>query len=74
MLVLATNERFLPTGGTFEAILASESHWLQPILVLSVHWWPTRAGLGRVLDSKIHSISLTPPTTHVMPRPPPAHG
>ena len=25
-------------GHTFRAILASESHWLQPVLILSVHW------------------------------------
>jgi hypothetical protein len=39
-------------GGTFRAILASESHWLQPWLVLSDHWWPTPAGVGRVLDGQ----------------------
>jgi hypothetical protein len=49
MLVLATSERFLPAGGTFRVILASESHWLQPVLVLSVHWWPALASVGRVL-------------------------
>jgi len=47
--VLATSERFLPVGGTFKEILASESHWLQPGLVLSVHWWPAPTGVGRVL-------------------------
>jgi hypothetical protein len=35
--LLATSERFLPAGGTFRVILASKSHWLQPVLVLSVH-------------------------------------
>ena len=49
MLVLVINERFLPARGIFRAILASESHWLQPVLVLSVHWWPTPIGVGRVL-------------------------
>jgi hypothetical protein len=49
LLVLATTERFLPARGTFRAILASESHWLQPMLVLSVRWWPAPAGVGRVL-------------------------
>jgi hypothetical protein len=34
LLVLATSERFLPAWGTFRAILPSESHWLQPVLVL----------------------------------------
>jgi hypothetical protein len=37
LLVRATSERFLPTWGTFRAILASESHWLQLVLVFSVH-------------------------------------
>jgi hypothetical protein len=46
MLVLATSERFLPTWGTFRAILASESHWLQQVLIFSVRWWPTPAGVG----------------------------
>jgi hypothetical protein len=35
--------------GTFTVILASESHRLQPVLVLSVRWWPTPAGVGRIL-------------------------
>ena len=48
LLVLATNERFLLAWGTFRAILASESHWLQPMLVLSVHGWPTPTCVGRV--------------------------
>ena len=48
LLVLATSERFLPTWGTFRAMLASESHWLQPMLVLSIHCWPTPACVGRV--------------------------
>ena len=49
MLVLATSERFLPAMGTFKAILTSESHRLQPMLVLSVQWWPTLAGVGKIL-------------------------
>jgi hypothetical protein len=49
LLVLATCERFLPTWGTFRAILASESHWLQRVLVLSIRWGPTPACVGRVL-------------------------
>jgi hypothetical protein len=32
-----TSERFLLAGGNFRAIVASESHWLQLVLVLSVH-------------------------------------
>jgi gamma-glutamyl:cysteine ligase YbdK (ATP-grasp superfamily) len=38
LAVRATSERFLPERGTFRAILANEGHWLQPMLVLSVHW------------------------------------
>jgi hypothetical protein len=53
LLVLATSERFLSARGHFIVILASESHWLQPVLVLSVHWWPTPAGVGRVFVSSI---------------------
>jgi hypothetical protein len=45
MLVRATSERFLPAWGTFRAILASESHWLQPLLVLFVHRWPAPLGM-----------------------------
>ena len=38
LLVRATRERFLPAGGTFGVGLASESHWLQAMLVLiTVH-------------------------------------
>ena len=40
LLVRATSERFLPTWATFRAGLASENHWLQPVLVLTIHWWP----------------------------------
>jgi hypothetical protein len=39
LLVRAITERFLPTGGTFRVGLASESHWLQPLLVLTVSEW-----------------------------------
>ena len=37
LLVLATSERFLPTWAIFKISLASENHWLQPMLVLIVH-------------------------------------
>jgi len=50
LLVQATSERFLPAGGTFRVILANESHWLQPMLVLFIHWWPAPTGVGSVLD------------------------
>ena len=59
MMVLATSEQFLQARGTFRAILASESHWLQPMLILSFHWWPTPAGVGRVLVTRARGASLT---------------
>ena len=33
-------------GATFGAGLASESHWLHLILVLTVHWWPALVCVG----------------------------
>jgi hypothetical protein len=53
LLVLATSERFLLARGTFRAILASESHWLQPVLVRSVRWWPAPTCVGRVLVTRV---------------------
>jgi len=49
LLVQVIIERFLPAGGIFKVILVSESQWLQPMLILSVHWWPAPAGMGSVL-------------------------
>ena len=49
LLVRVTSERFLSAWGIFRVILASESHWLQPVLVFSVHWWPTRVSVGGLL-------------------------
>ena len=46
LLVLATNERSLPAWGTFRAILASESHRLQPMVVLSLVANTIRCGEG----------------------------
>jgi hypothetical protein len=37
LLVRATSERFLPAGALLQLGLVSESHWLQPVLVLTVH-------------------------------------
>ena len=34
---------------TFRIGLASENHWLQPMLVLIVHWWPTPVIVGGLL-------------------------
>ena len=36
LLVRAINERFVPARVTFRSVLASESHWLQPMLVLTL--------------------------------------
>ena len=33
-------EQFPPARATFRSGLASESQWLQPLLVLTVRWWP----------------------------------
>ena len=38
LLVRVTSEPFLQGGTTFKVGLANESHWLQPMLVLTVHW------------------------------------
>ena len=46
LLVWATSERFLPAGSLLRVGLASESHWLQPVSVLTVHRWPTPASVG----------------------------
>ena len=39
LLVRAISERFLPARATFKSVLASESHSLQLVLVLTVQWW-----------------------------------
>ena len=58
LLVRVTGEGFQPAWGTFRASLASESHWLQlVVLVLSVHWWPTPIIMGGLLVS--HVIVVT---------------
>ena len=46
LLVRATNKRFLPTRITFESVLASESHRLHPVLVLTVLWGPAPVSVG----------------------------
>ena len=44
------HEQFLPAGATFSPGSASESHWLQPVLVLTVHWWAAPVCVGGLLD------------------------
>ena len=39
ILVRATIEQFLPARISFRVGFASESFWLQPVPVLTVHWW-----------------------------------
>ena len=40
ILVQATSERILLAGATFSPGSATERHWLKPMLVLTVRWWP----------------------------------
>ena len=48
-MVRATSERFLQAGTIFGVGLAGESHWLQLVLVLTVHLWPAPVGVGGLL-------------------------
>ena len=54
LLARATNERFLLTRATFRSILASKNHWLQPVLVLTVRWWPAPVSVGGRLVAHGH--------------------
>ena len=38
LLVRETSERFLPSWSTFRVGLISESHWLQLVMILTIHW------------------------------------
>ena len=49
LLVRTTSERFPPAKATFRSVLASESHWLQPLLVLTVRWWTGTSKCGRAI-------------------------
>ena len=48
--VRATSEQFLPARVTFRADVAGGSHWLQPMLVVTVHWWLTPVSVGGLLS------------------------
>ena len=50
LLVWASSKRFLPARATFMSVLASESHWLQRVLVLTVRWWSAPVSVGGLLD------------------------
>ena len=62
LLVRAINERFLPSRNTFRNVLASESQWLQPVLVLTVRWWPNTSKCGWAISaSSIITVLLECP-------------
>ena len=46
LLVRATSERFLLVGATFRTGWVSKSHWMQPVLLLTVHQWPSPVCVG----------------------------
>ena len=46
LLVWATSERFPPARATFRSVLANKSQQLQPLLVLTVRWWPGTSKYG----------------------------
>ena len=46
LLVRATSERFPPARATFRSVLANKSQQLQPLLVLTVRWWPGTSKYG----------------------------
>ena len=60
LLVRATNERFLPARATLRSVVASESHWLQPVLILTVQWWPAPISVGGLLQVRATSERFLP--------------
>jgi hypothetical protein len=72
LLVRATSEQFLPAEATFRVGLASDSQWLQPMLVLAVHWWPTPVIVGGLLVVAIVGSPhpWAPPQVHPIRRAP----
>ena len=60
----------IPTGkGHFRSVLASESHWLQPLLVLIVRWWSGTSKCGRANNHPSSTSKSTP--TYISLKPPP---
>ena len=43
------SERSLPAWATFKVGLASESYWMEPMLVLDIHWWPAPVSVDGLL-------------------------
>ena len=60
LLVRATIERFPPARATFRSVLASESQWLQPLLVLTVRWWPGTVSVGELIVKKVKPLHPFP--------------
>ena len=48
-MLWSISEQLLSTGVTFSSNLASESHWMWPVLVETVHWWPALESAGGLL-------------------------
>jgi hypothetical protein len=65
LLVQATSERFLPAWSTFTHGLANERHWLQPVLILTVHWWPHMSKCGWAMRGNREIMFIWGMTFHV---------
>ena len=48
-MVRATVNDSYHRGATFKVSSSSESHWLQPMLVFTVRWWPAPICVGGLL-------------------------
>ena len=46
---LTISKRILPARAIFRVGSATESYWLQRMLVLTVHWWPAPVCVGGLL-------------------------
>ena len=51
-LVRATINWFPPARATFRSVLSNERQWLQPLLVLTVRWWPDTSKCGRAINQQ----------------------
>ena len=59
LLMQASSDWFLPARTTFRSVLARESHRLQPLLVLTVRWWPTLVSVGGLLLNNFKHVNFT---------------